>query len=75
MHIPIFDRVTVFLTLLFSENIMLRSVNISRENLVSLGTCFGKFNRAGKFKLHITALTYLYPYAKVFFVEYFLSFF
>lgn len=47
-----------------SESIMLRSVNISRDNLISVGTCFGKFNRAGKFKLHITALTYMYPYAK-----------
>ena len=44
---------------------MLRAVNISRENLVSMGICFGKFNRAGKFRLHVTALTYLAPYAKV----------
>ena len=44
---------------------MVRAVNIARENLISVGTCFGKFNKAGNFKLHITALTYLAPYAKV----------
>jgi len=36
---------------------------ISRENLVSFGTCFGKFTKSGKFRLHITALDYLAPYA------------
>ncbi|GAU97721.1 hypothetical protein RvY_08969 [Ramazzottius varieornatus] len=36
---------------------------ISRENLVSFGTCFGKFTKSGKFRLHITALDFLAPYA------------
>ncbi|OQV13842.1 60S ribosome subunit biogenesis protein NIP7-like protein [Hypsibius exemplaris] len=36
---------------------------ISRENLVSFGTCFGKFTKSGTFRLHITALDYLAPYA------------
>lgn len=36
-----------------------------RENLLSLGTRLGKLSKKGKFRLHITALTYLAPYAKV----------
>ncbi len=44
---------------------MLRAVNIARDNLISLGTCIGKFSKKGKFKLHVTALTYLAPYAMV----------
>eukprot|EP01147_Barroeca_monosierra_P008785 gene8785-1160_t len=46
-----------------SEQTMRLATNIGRENLISLGTCFGKFNRKGKFRLHITALPYLAPYA------------
>ena len=44
---------------------MKRATNIGRENLISLGTCFGKFSKTGKFKLQITALDFLAPYAKV----------
>jgi len=40
------------------------SISVARPNLVSLGTCFGKFTKGGKFKLHITALDYLAQYAK-----------
>ena len=29
-----------------------------------MGTCFGKFSKSGKFKLHITALDYVAQYAK-----------
>ncbi|KAJ3209011.1 ribosome biosynthesis protein nip7 [Dinochytrium kinnereticum] len=32
--------------------------------MLSLGVCFGKFTKSGKFKLHITALEYLAQYAK-----------
>jgi ribosome biogenesis protein Nip4 len=39
-------------------------ISVARPNLVSLGTCFGKFSKGGKFKLHITALDYLAQYAK-----------
>lgn len=39
--------------------------NVARKNLISLGTCFGKFTGSQKFKLHITALDYIAPYAKV----------
>lgn len=38
--------------------------NIGRENLISLGTCFGKFTKAGKFRLHVTCLDYLAQYAR-----------
>ena len=42
-----------------SEALMRRSTNISRDNLVSLGTAFGKFSKTGKFRLGITCLDYL----------------
>lgn len=32
---------------------------------MSVGTCFGKFTKTTKFRLHITALDFLAPYAKV----------
>ena len=44
---------------------MKRACNIAKENLLSFGTCFGKFTKSGKFLLHITALDFLAPYAKV----------
>ncbi|TFK77226.1 hypothetical protein BDN72DRAFT_873605 [Pluteus cervinus] len=40
------------------------AISVGRPNLVSLGTCFGKFSKSGKFKLHITSLDYLAQYAK-----------
>jgi 60S ribosome subunit biogenesis protein NIP7 len=46
-----------------SEQLMRWATNIPRDNLVSLGTCFGKFTKSGRFRLHITALDYLAPYA------------
>mmetsp|Transcript_25779 Transcript_25779/g.59345 ORF Transcript_25779/g.59345 Transcript_25779/m.59345 type:complete len:110 (-) Transcript_25779:425-754(-) len=49
-----------------SEAVMKTSSSISRDELMSLGTCFGKFSKSGKkFRLHITALDYLSQYAKV----------
>jgi 60S ribosome subunit biogenesis protein NIP7 len=48
-----------------SEKILLLSSSVPPEKLVSAGTCFGKFTKTGKFKLHITALNYLAPYAQV----------
>lgn len=47
-----------------SEELMKRAANVARPNLVSFGTCFGKFTKTGKFKLQITALEYLAPFAK-----------
>lgn len=40
------------------------AISVAKPNLVSLGTCFGKFSRSGKFKMHVTALDYLAQYAK-----------
>ena len=40
------------------------AVSIARPNLVSLGTCFGKFSKSGKFKLGVTSLDWLAKYAK-----------
>uniref|UniRef100_A0A8C0L3N6 Nucleolar pre-rRNA processing protein NIP7 n=1 Tax=Canis lupus dingo TaxID=286419 RepID=A0A8C0L3N6_CANLU len=48
-----------------SEKILKLAANISGDKLVSLGTCFGKFTKSHRFRLHITALDYLAPYAKV----------
>ena len=51
--------------LYFSEELMKRAANVARGNLISFGTCFGKFTKSGKFRLQITALDFLSPYAKV----------
>jgi len=37
---------------------------IARDNLLSLGTCLGKFTKTGKFRLHITALDVIAPHAR-----------
>ncbi|KAI5963145.1 NIP7 [Candida pseudojiufengensis] len=47
-----------------SEKIANFATSIARTNLMSLGICFGKFTKTGKFKLHITALSYLSQFAK-----------
>jgi len=47
-----------------SERIMKQAAHVARENLLSLGTCFGKFTKTKKFRLHVTALDYLAPYAQ-----------
>ncbi|KAK2503462.1 hypothetical protein MC885_000893 [Smutsia gigantea] len=47
-----------------SEKILKLAASVSGDKLVSLGTCFGKFTKTHKFRLHITALDYLAPYAK-----------
>ncbi|KAG8891531.1 ribosome biosynthesis protein nip7 [Tulasnella sp. 403] len=47
-----------------SEKIMKLSISVSRDHLVSVGTCLGKFSKTAKFKLHITALDILAQYAK-----------
>ena len=47
------------------EDLMKKAGNISRKNLLSMGTCFGKMTKAGKFRLQITALDFMAPYAKV----------
>ena len=47
-----------------SESSMKLAISIARPNLISLGSCLGKFSKSGKFKLHITSLDYLAQYAK-----------
>jgi len=47
-----------------SEDIMRKAGNVSRDNLICLGSCLGKFTKSKKFRLHITALDYLAPYAQ-----------
>lgn len=47
-----------------SERILKLAENLQEDQLVSVGTAFGKFTKSNKFLLHITALTYLSPYAQ-----------
>ncbi|KAH0546992.1 60S ribosome subunit biogenesis protein NIP7 homolog [Cotesia glomerata] len=47
-----------------SEKILALAATVAPDNLVSFGTCIGKFTKSGKFMLHITALHYLAPYAQ-----------
>ncbi|KAI8989499.1 60S ribosome subunit biogenesis protein nip7 [Pilobolus umbonatus] len=47
-----------------SESMMRLATNVGRDQLGSVGVCFGKFTKTGKFTLHITALDYLAQYAK-----------
>ena len=44
---------------------MRKATNIARENLISMGTCIGKFTKTKRFRLHVTALDFMAPYAKV----------
>jgi 60S ribosome subunit biogenesis protein NIP7 len=47
-----------------SERILKLAENLQEDQLVSVGTCFGKFTKSNKFLLQITALAYLAPYAQ-----------
>lgn len=47
-----------------SEALFKKSASIHRDKLVTVGTCFGKFTKTKKFKLHITAIEYLSQFAK-----------
>jgi len=40
------------------------AVSVGRDQLLSLGTCLGKFTKTGKFRLHITALPILAQHAR-----------
>jgi 60S ribosome subunit biogenesis protein NIP7 len=46
-----------------SEKQLKLASNISRDQLLSIGTCFGKFTKSLRFRLHITCLDYLSQYA------------
>jgi 60S ribosome subunit biogenesis protein NIP7 len=43
---------------------MKQAISIARPQLISLGTCFGRFSKSGKFKLAVTSLDWLGKYAK-----------
>lgn len=47
-----------------SEKILSFASTVAPDHLTSVGTCIGKFTKSGKFRLHITALHYLAPYAQ-----------
>ena len=49
----------------FSEAILKRALSVGHKQLVSVGVCFGKFTKTGKFRLHVTALDILAQYALV----------
>lgn len=40
------------------------ATSVARPNLISLGTCLGRFSKSGKFKLGVTCLDWLAKYAK-----------
>ena len=46
------------------ESLANLATSVARENLLSLGTCIGKFTKTGKFRLHITALDVVAPHAR-----------
>ena len=46
------------------ESIANLATSVARKNLLSLGTCLGKFTKSGKFMLHITALDVIAPHAR-----------
>ena len=48
-----------------SERMIKLAATIARDNLISFGTCIGKFTKTRKFRLNITALEFMAPYAKV----------
>lgn len=47
-----------------SENILKFANTLPPEELVCAGTSFGKFTKSNKFRLNVTALNYLAPYAQ-----------
>ncbi|KAK6067732.1 60s ribosome subunit biogenesis protein nip7 [Seiridium cupressi] len=55
------QRDRVYYVLLSIANL---ATSISREKLLSIGTCLGKFSKTGKFRLHITSLPVLAAHAR-----------
>lgn len=53
-----------FPLLLCSERLMRQATSIGRDDLVSLGTCFGKFTKSKKFHLKVTCLDIISQFAK-----------
>ncbi|KAF2803992.1 60S ribosome subunit biogenesis protein NIP7 [Mytilinidion resinicola] len=46
------------------ESIANLATSVARVQLLSLGTCVGKFTKTGKFRMHITALDIVAPHAR-----------
>lgn len=46
------------------ESIANIATSVARTNLLSLGTCIGKFTKTGKFRIHVTALDIIAPHAR-----------
>jgi 60S ribosome subunit biogenesis protein NIP7 len=46
------------------ESLANLATSVARDNLLTLGTCLGKFTKTGKFRLHITALDVIAPHAR-----------
>jgi 60S ribosome subunit biogenesis protein NIP7 len=46
------------------ESLANLATSCARDNLLSLGTCLGKFTKTGKFRLHVTALSVIAPHAR-----------
>jgi len=46
------------------ESIANLATSVARHQLLSLGTCVGKFTKTGKFRMHITALDIIAPHAR-----------
>ena len=47
-----------------SETLLKTAAHIEHDKLQSFGTCIGKYTHSTKFRLNITALDYIAPYAK-----------
>jgi 60S ribosome subunit biogenesis protein NIP7 len=47
-----------------SQALARRAAHAERDKLVHMGTCFGKFTKSLKFRLHVTCLDYLAQFAK-----------
>lgn len=45
----------------FFDTRILTTYSVARDNLLSLGTCVGKFTKTGKCRLHITVLDLIAP--------------
>lgn len=45
------------------ESLANLATSVSRENLLSLGTCMGKFTKTGKFRMHVTCLPIISEHA------------
>lgn len=60
-HSLVMNRERVFIV---AEQVLKAASNIPRKNLMSFGTCLGKFTKSGKFHLQVSALEYLAQFAE-----------